>query len=204
MKVFVVRHVKAGDRSGWDGPDHQRPISKAGTRQANALADRLAGERISQLMASPSRRCIQSLEPLADRLGLRVQAEERLNEGSSIEHTLAVAGEVADGAVLCSHGDVIPDLIAALVRRGMELTTEPDWRKATLWTLSGTLEARQDSGGERLFTHAGVEAPPPSAPNVNGDGGTKTKTKTNNTAKTKTNNTANTNAKTKTKTKAKV
>jgi len=178
MKVFVVRHVKAGDRSGWDGPDHQRPISKAGTRQANALADRLAGERISQLMASPSRRCIQSLEPLADRLGLRVQAEERLNEGSSIEHTLAVAGEVADGAVLCSHGDVIPDLIAALVRRGMELTTEPDWRKATLWTLSGTLEARQDSGGERLFTHAGVEAPPPSAPNVNGDGGTKTKTKT--------------------------
>lgn len=160
MRLFVVRHVKAGDRSRWDGPDHERPISKTGLRQATALADRLGGEHISKVISSPSQRCVQSLEPLADRLDLKVEQDDRLSEGSSIEQSLAVAGEAPDGAVLCSHGDVIPDLIAALVRRGMELTTEPDWRKATIWTLDGTVKARRESDGELLFTRAAVEPPP--------------------------------------------
>jgi 8-oxo-dGTP diphosphatase len=160
MKLFVVRHVKAGDRSRWDGPDHERPISKTGRRQADALAGRLAGENVSALIASPSLRCVQSLEPLAELAGLKVEEDDRLAEGSSIEESMAVARDAPDRAVLCSHGDVIPDLIAALVRRGMELTNEPDWRKATLWTLEGTKHARADSGNEVLFHTATVEPPP--------------------------------------------
>ena len=160
MKLFVVRHVKAGDRSRWDGPDHERPISKTGRRQADALARRLAGENVSALIASPSLRCVQSLEPLAELAGLKVEEDDRLAEGSSIEESMAVARDAPDRAVLCSHGDVIPDLIAALVRRGMELTNEPDWRKATLWTLEGTKQARADSGSELLFQTAAVEPPP--------------------------------------------
>lgn len=160
MKLFVVRHVKAGDRSRWDGPDSLRPISKTGRRQADALTERLAGERVSALISSPSLRCVQSLEPLAERLGMKIDEDDRLAEGSSIEDSLAVARAAPNRAVLCSHGDVIPDLIAALVRRGMELTTEPDWRKATLWTLEGTKRAREESGGELLFTTAAVEPPP--------------------------------------------
>ena len=160
MKLFVVRHVKAGDRSRWDGPDDSRPISKTGRRQAKALARRLAGENVSALLASPSLRCVQSLEPLAKKVGLKVEEDDRLAEGSSIEDSLAVARDAPDRAVLCSHGDVIPDLIAALVRRGMELTTEPDWRKATVWVLEGTTQTRSDSGGELLFQTASVEPPP--------------------------------------------
>ena len=160
MKLFVVRHVKAGDRSRWSGPDHDRPISKSGRRQADALAQRLAGEDVSALIASPSLRCVQSLEPLAELAGLKVEEDDRLAEGSSIEESMAVARDAPDRAVLCSHGDVIPDLIAALVRRGMELTNEPDWRKATLWILEGTKQARKDSGGELLFQTARVEPPP--------------------------------------------
>ena len=164
MRLFVVRHVKAGDRGRWDGPDVERSVSKAGQRQADALADRLAGEGITNAIASPSQRCVQTLEPLAHRLDLKVEQDDRLSEGSSIEQSLGVARDAADGSVLCSHGDVIPDLIAALVRRGMELTTEPDWRKATLWTLPGSTEARLASGGELMFTHAAVEPPPKSKP----------------------------------------
>ncbi len=160
MKLFVVRHVKAGDRGRWKGPDNQRPTSKAGARQAAAIAERLAGEQISVLISSPSRRCVETLLPLGEQLGLKVEEDDRLNEGSSIEQSLAVARDAPDRAVLCSHGDVIPDLIAALVRRGMELTTEPDWRKATIWTLEGTLKARKASGGETLFTSAKVDPPP--------------------------------------------
>lgn len=160
MRLFVVRHAKAGDRGRWTGPDHERPISAAGLRQAAALAERLCGEGVCSVTSSPSRRCVQTLEPLAERLDLKVELDDRLNEGSSIEQSLATARDSPDGAVLCTHGDVIPDLIAALVRRGTELTTEPDWRKATLWILTGTAKARKASRGELLFTHAGVEPPP--------------------------------------------
>ena len=48
---------------------------------------------------------------------------------------LDLIAEVKDGAVLCSHGDVIPATVEALVRRGMQLKTEPDWRKASVWVL---------------------------------------------------------------------
>ena len=87
------------------------------------------------MWSSPYVRCIQTLEPLGRRLGLDVVAEPRLAEGGTFEQTLELLDEAGDGAVLCSHGDVIPELIEALVRRGTELLTPPDWRKATIWVL---------------------------------------------------------------------
>ena len=155
MMLFVVRHVKAGDRSRWEGPDEERPASKPGRAQAVALADRLEHERVSALISSPSVRCVQTLEPLAERLGLDVEIDKRLAEDSRLDAVLAVVSEVPDRAVLCSHGDVIPELIEALVRRGMEVTNARDWRKATVWVLEASEE-----DGERRFTSAAVEPPP--------------------------------------------
>jgi 8-oxo-dGTP diphosphatase len=154
--MFVVRHVKAGDRSRWEGPDDDRPASKPGRTQAIALADRLEHEDVSMLISSPSLRCVQTLEPLADRLGLKVETDERLAEDSRLHVVLDVLNDVPDRAVLCSHGDVIPELIEALALRGMEVTTARDWRKGTLWVL----EATDDD--HRRFTRAAVEPPPPS------------------------------------------
>jgi 8-oxo-dGTP diphosphatase len=159
MRLFVVRHVKAGDRSRWHGADEDRPASKNGRRQAIALADRLEHEGVTALISSPALRCIQTLEPLADRIGIKIEVDERLAEGSPFEPALAVVRDALDRALLCSHGDVVTDLIEALVRRGMELTTAPDWRKATLWVLDDD-GARGASGGELLFSRAAVEAPP--------------------------------------------
>ena len=159
MRLFVVRHVKAGDRSRWQGVDEERPASKNGRRQAIALADRLEPEEVTALISSPALRCIQTLEPLADRLGIKIEIDERLAEGSPFEHALAVVRDAPDRALLCSHGDVVTDLIEALARRGMELTTAPDWRKATLWVLDGEAD-REATGGEPLFSRAAVEAPP--------------------------------------------
>ena len=62
-------------------------------------------------------------------------ADERLLEGAGFEGALELLAEVADGAVLCSHGDVIPETLDALVRRGMQVKTTPDWRKGTVWVL---------------------------------------------------------------------
>jgi 8-oxo-dGTP diphosphatase len=161
LSIFVVRHAKAGSPHEWDGDDDtERPLTKPGRRQAAALAARLGGEQVTGLWSSPYVRCVQTIEPLAEVLGLDIVTDPRLAEGAALTGILELFHDLPDGAVLCSHGDVIPDLIAALVRRGMELTTEPDWRKATIWVLEGTKQARKDSGGELLFQTAAVEPPP--------------------------------------------
>ena len=135
MALFVVRHAKAGSRDRWDGDDVDRPLTPAGRKQSDAITERLAGEDIRSLWASPYVRCMDTLVPLGHLLGLDVVAEPRLAEGGTVETSLALLREVGDGAVLCSHGDVITELIQALARRGTKLLTPPDWRKATIWVL---------------------------------------------------------------------
>lgn len=151
MARYLVRHAKAGNRDRWTGDDTLRPLSEAGWRQSRALAQRLASVAPSVLLASPYLRCRQTLEPLADQCGLPVGLDDRLAEGQPFEGALALLRELPDGAVLCSHGDLIPDVMAALERRGTRIATPPDWRKAAVWVLEGA-DGRVD--------HATVWPPP--------------------------------------------
>jgi 8-oxo-dGTP diphosphatase len=152
MSLFVVRHAKAGERQAWNGDDESRPLSSKGWKQAQAVSDRLAEHRVSALVASPYVRCVQTLEPLAAHLGSEVSTDDRLAEGARFEDTLALLDELPDGAVLCSHGDVIPDTVNALVRRGLDVRSTPDWRKASVWVIE-----RNGSGN---YTRARVWPPP--------------------------------------------
>lgn len=135
MKLYLVRHAKAGSRSDWRGADIERPLSKNGWRQAEAIADRLAKRPIAALVTSPYVRCRQTLEPLAARVDLAIVTDHRLSEGGAFEGVLDLLAELVDGAVLCSHGDVVPDTMMALERRGCIIAGPPDWRKATVWML---------------------------------------------------------------------
>ena len=150
--IYLVRHAKAGERRGWEGDDEARPVSKHGWKQSETIAKRLASQGATSLHSSPYVRCMQTLEPLAGRLGVEVQPELRLYEGEPFEPVLDLLGEVAIGAVLCSHGDIIPAVIQALARRGMEVETRPDWRKGTIWVLKRK--------GDRI-TKGKVWPPPP-------------------------------------------
>ena len=134
--LYLVRHAKAGSRSEWTGNDRLRPLSKKGRAQAVLLADRLEPLARGELVSSPSLRCIDTLQPLAERTGRAVRGDERLGEDRGFEGALALLDELADGSVLCSHGDVIPATIAALQRRGCRIVTVPDWRKASVWVLT--------------------------------------------------------------------
>lgn len=149
--LYVVRHAKAGERRTWTDDDELRPLSTHGWRQAERIGKRLAGKGATTLYSSPYVRCMQTLEPLGERLHTAVVAEPRLREGEPFEPVLELLAEAPDGVVLCSHGDVIPAVIEALARRGMEITTPPDWRKATVWTL------RRDGGD---IVSAKVTSPP--------------------------------------------
>ncbi len=133
--IYLVRHAKAGERRVWEGDDEARPLSKLGWKQSEAIARRLGSKRASSLYSSPYVRCMQTLEPLAQRLDVEIEPEQRLYEGEPFEPVLELLAEVDTGAVLCSHGDIIPATIQALARRGMQVETGPDWRKATIWVL---------------------------------------------------------------------
>ena len=142
MPIYLVRHAKAGERRTWDGDDIDRPLSSAGWRQSAALAGRMARKNPSVLLSSPYVRCVQTLEPLGLAIDMPVTLDKRLCEDEPFEPVLDLLGDVPDRAVLCSHGDIIPATIRALVRRGMDVVSEPEWRKASVWVLRRSTRGR--------------------------------------------------------------
>lgn len=152
MPIYLVRHAHAGSRSAWIGDDRDRPLSDKGHAQARAIAARLAAGSPPVILSSPHLRCVQTLEPLAESCGLTVVREPRLQEDSPLELSLAALEDAPDGAVLCSHGDVIPDVVNGLIRRGMDMRDAPlALRKASMFVLHRV---------NGLYTHAEYVEPP--------------------------------------------
>ena len=133
--LYLVRHAKAGSRHNFVGDDKLRPLSPPGRRQAEAVGERLVKAGVQHFVSSPSLRCIQTLRPAAKAIGAKVDTDDRLFEGRSATGVLDLLATVPDSTALCSHGDVIPETLDALVRRGCEITSIPDWRKASVWVL---------------------------------------------------------------------
>ena len=125
MSVLLVRHARAGERDEWDGDDRLRPLDERGLRQAAALASVLEKLGATRLVSSPYARCIETLEPAASRLGLRIEARVELAEGATPAEVRAVA---SPGAALCTHGDVIDALLPG--RRA---------KKGSVWVLDDDL-----------------------------------------------------------------
>lgn len=151
MTLYIVRHAKAGKRSEWEGPDEMRPLSDKGWEQAQALAEKLKLISPTNLISSPATRCMQTLEPLSKAINIKIVSDQRLFEHGDIAKTLEVLEEVEDSTVISSHGDMIPEVIKLLERRGMEIGSKPDWRKASVWVVERT---------NRGFKSAVAWAPP--------------------------------------------
>jgi phosphohistidine phosphatase SixA len=135
MPLFLVRHAKAGSRSGWIGPDESRPLSKSGREQAQGIKRMLAEWPVPRILSSPYVRCVETVRPLAAKLGLDVEERPALAEGHAVGTALELLTALAEHSVVCSHGDLIPAVVEALARRGMEIATEPDWRKGSVWVI---------------------------------------------------------------------
>jgi 8-oxo-dGTP diphosphatase len=137
MAVFLVRHAQAGHR-GFGPGDQERALSTSGEAQAAALVLALKATLITRLVSSPFLRCVQTLEPLAAALGVTIETTPLLAEGMPFEPVLELLAGLPEGSVLCSHGDVIPDVVQALLRRGLQIHGEPRWNKGSVWSLHRT------------------------------------------------------------------
>jgi phosphohistidine phosphatase SixA len=115
---LLVRHAHAGNKRHWSGPDAERPLSIRGWAQAEGLLETLADLRVERLLTSPSLRCRQTLLPLAAALDLELVAVEDLGTDGDVDRLAELlAARDSDGAVLCTHGEVLGELFARLRAR---------------------------------------------------------------------------------------
>jgi 8-oxo-dGTP diphosphatase len=139
MTVYLVRHAKAGVRSKWEGPDSLRPLSDRGHRQATKLArvilDDIGNHALGPVMSSPYVRCVQTVEPLAQRIGELVETTDVLAEGARLGPALRLLDKLADRwAVLCLHGDLLPAILLTLQERDLALPHDRV-EKGSVWAL---------------------------------------------------------------------
>jgi phosphohistidine phosphatase SixA len=135
VPAFLIRHAHAGRRSAWAGDDQLRPLSARGADQAQGIALLLADRGITRVASSPATRCIETVEPLAVDLGLEVEIDKRLAEGSDPGDVVELVLKGAGSQALCAHGDLIPDVVAALVAAGMKAPNASRCQKGSVWEI---------------------------------------------------------------------
>ena len=134
--LYFVRHAKSGSRSHWEDDDRGRPLSRRGVKQAEALVSVLGPIAISAVWSSPYLRCVQTVEPLARARRLAVQETRHLAEGARLKGAYRfIEDPELDDAVLCTHGDVIQELVDDLIRRRLVKASQMALDKGSTWVV---------------------------------------------------------------------
>ncbi|MDG4785515.1 bifunctional NUDIX hydrolase/histidine phosphatase family protein [Micromonospora sp. WMMD1102] len=123
-ELGLVRHASAGKRGTWSGPDTARPLDDAGVAQSRELAGLLAPLRPVRLHSAAARRCVQTLQPLAELLDRPIEVDSAHDEPKpgqdEEENALAAAAALlelaryGEPAAVCSQGKVIPQALLRL------------------------------------------------------------------------------------------
>jgi 8-oxo-dGTP diphosphatase len=134
--LYFVRHAKSASRSHWEDDDRARPLSKSGVKQAEALVSVLGPDAISAVWSSPYLRCVQTVEPLARARRIAVQETRHLAEGARLKGAYRfIEDPELDDAVLCTHGDVIQELVDDLIRRRLVKASQMALDKGSTWVV---------------------------------------------------------------------
>jgi phosphohistidine phosphatase SixA len=117
--LVLLRHASAGSKKRWTGDDRIRPLDKRGRRQALQLADLLASVRPERVLSSGFTRCRETVEPLAERLGLAIEERAELEPAASPEDLRRLLVEVAvQRAVVCTHREPIEGWLDRSPKKG--------------------------------------------------------------------------------------
>ncbi len=72
--VYLVRHCQA------TGKESKAELTEKGQEQARELISFFKDRNIKQIISSPMKRAIQSVQPLANNLGKQIKIDDRLSE----------------------------------------------------------------------------------------------------------------------------
>jgi 8-oxo-dGTP pyrophosphatase MutT (NUDIX family)/phosphohistidine phosphatase SixA len=141
--VLLVRHACAGESGGWHEDDRLRPLDEKGWEQAQELTRLLARHAVEQIVSADNVRCVQTVKPLGESIGLKIVEEPLFSEHGYPGHEeealslLRSYAQPADATVVCSQGNVIPDLLGRLsVEDHVDLPYPPPNKKASVWSLT--------------------------------------------------------------------
>jgi phosphohistidine phosphatase SixA len=67
------------------------------------------------VLSSPAVRCVQTIVPLAVNRGLAVERRQELAEGTPVAGMLDLLAAAEPWALLCTHGDLLLDLLGTEV-----------------------------------------------------------------------------------------
>ncbi len=140
--VMIVRHATAGSKARYKGDDRQRPLDKHGRAQAESLVGQLLSFGAGELFAADRVRCAQTLDPLAEELGVTIGNEPELTEEAYADNRKAARHRILEIAassvnpVICTQGRVIPDIIAWWCERDGVRPDRSRNRKGSTWVMS--------------------------------------------------------------------
>lgn len=136
--LIALRHAKTTPGSDWQGPDATRPLLPVGRSQAKAVASPVAAYGPRKIISSTAARCLATVEPLSDRTKIGVSSTPDISQDAHDQGSADVKGVVrkrigkGKTAVLCSHGPVLPEIIARIATDTADDTARFDLRRAAM------------------------------------------------------------------------
>jgi 8-oxo-(d)GTP phosphatase len=141
--VLVTRHGSAGSRSKWEGDDRRRPLDEIGWEQAENLVRLFSRFGAAAIHSADYVRCEQTVQPFSEAIGTPIHRDPVFSERGYPGHeaqalnTLREFGQSGVATVVCTQGDVIPDLLTRLT--GEDHVDPPSplpGKKGSVWVLS--------------------------------------------------------------------
>lgn len=108
--MLLLRHASAGERLSSPLLDRARPLDLKGRADASRLPKALAAYAIDTIVASPHRRCVETVRPLARARQLEIECCEELAPDAPRRATLALLNRLPANALVCTHREVFERL----------------------------------------------------------------------------------------------
>jgi 8-oxo-dGTP diphosphatase len=135
MPLLVVRHAHAGRRNSTAGDDRERPLTDRGRARAAALVPILSAYHPRRILSSPFVRCCETVQPVAEALGLGVESVDELGEGHGADAIRLLTTMAGESAVLCTHGDVATSLLEFLYPDPTPARAKLRLQKGDVWVV---------------------------------------------------------------------
>ncbi|MGV8965061.1 MAG: SixA phosphatase family protein [Cellulomonas sp.] len=132
--MILVRHAHAGNKTNWTRDDGLRPLTARGLVQAVSLVRSLADDEVSVVWSSPTVRCRQTVEPLAEDRGTEVQDNELLAKDAPVEALFEwLLAHQSEPWALCTHGEVFRALLDIARASGLVSAPVRATEKGAAW-----------------------------------------------------------------------
>lgn len=146
MQLLLVRHALPLRSEPGQGSDPR--LSPEGIEQAQRLPDALSRFPITRLVSSPQVRAIETAQPLAEKLGLQVEVDDRLAEyDRDLSHYIPIEQIAAE------RPDEMARLISGRLPSGVD---EAEFLGRVRAAVDDVVAAADHDDTVALFSHGGV------------------------------------------------